>query len=63
MIPLYMDEHIPRAIANGLRLRGIDLLTAQEDNFSGRSDAELLDRAVSRFATRAVPFMSLKVIC
>ena len=46
MIPLYMDEHVPRAITIGLRLRGIDVLTVQEDNFSGKSDPELLDRAV-----------------
>ena len=46
MISLYMDEHVPRAITTGLRLRGIDVLTVQEDNFSGRSDPELLDRAV-----------------
>lgn len=31
-IKLYMDAHIPKAITNGLRLRGIDVLTAQEDN-------------------------------
>lgn len=46
MIPLYMDEHVPRAITIGLRLRGIDVLTVQEDNFSGKSDPELLDRAM-----------------
>ena len=46
MIALYMDEHVPRAITIGLRLRGIDVLTVQEDNFSGKSDPELLDRAV-----------------
>ena len=45
MIPLYMDGHIPRAITIGLRLRGVDLITAQEDNSSGKSDAELLDSA------------------
>ena len=41
-----MDEHIPRAITLGLRLRGIDILTVQEDAFSGKPDPELLDRAV-----------------
>lgn len=45
MIPLYMDEHIPRVITIGLRLKGIDLITVQEDNYSGKSDPELLDRA------------------
>jgi len=46
VIPLYMDEHVPRAITIGLRLRGIDVLTVQEDNYSGKSDSEILDRAV-----------------
>ena len=30
-----------------MRLRGIDVITVQEDNFSSKSDPELLDRAVS----------------
>ncbi len=41
----YMDVHIPRAITNGLRLRGIDILTSQEDNTSQLSDDKLLERA------------------
>ncbi len=41
-----MDEHIPKAITVGLKLRGIDVLTVQEDNFSGKSDPEILDRAL-----------------
>lgn len=45
MTPLYMDEHVPKAITIGLRLRGIDVLTVQEDNFLSKSDSELLDRA------------------
>lgn len=44
-IKLYMDVHIPKTITNGLRLRGIDVLTAQEDNADKLSDPELLDRA------------------
>lgn len=44
-VSFYLDEHIPRAITNGLRLRGVDVLTAQEDGRSGASDADLLDRA------------------
>jgi hypothetical protein len=42
---LYMDVHIPKAITNGLRLRGVDVLTAQEDNTITLSDADLLTRA------------------
>ncbi len=30
-IAFYMDEHIPMAITLGLRMRGVDILTAQED--------------------------------
>jgi predicted nuclease of predicted toxin-antitoxin system len=40
-----MDEHIPRAITIGLRLRGIDVLTVQEDGLAGTPDPILLDRA------------------
>ena len=31
-VALYMDEHVHRAITIGLRLRGVDVLTAQEDD-------------------------------
>jgi hypothetical protein len=44
-VRFYMDEHVPKAITLGLRLRGIDVLTAQEDGCEGNSDPELLDRA------------------
>lgn len=44
-IHFYMDVHIPRAITNGLRLRGIDVLTSQEDNTSHLPDSKLLERA------------------
>lgn len=32
---LYMDAHVPFAITAGLRLRGVDVLTAQEDDAAG----------------------------
>jgi predicted nuclease of predicted toxin-antitoxin system len=44
-VGIYMDVHIPRTITNGLRLRGVDVLTAQEDGTSTLEDPELLDRA------------------
>jgi hypothetical protein len=44
-LAFYMDEHIRRAITNSLRLRGVDVLTVQEDNRTGTSDPILLDRA------------------
>lgn len=40
-----MDEHVPRAITGGLRLRGVDVLTVQEDGRRGSPDPEILDRA------------------
>lgn len=44
-IALYMDHHVPRAISTGLRLRGVDVLTAHEDGASRLQDPELLSRA------------------
>jgi hypothetical protein len=44
-IALYMDQHVPRAITVGLRLRGVDVLTAYEDGTSELADPALLDRA------------------
>lgn len=43
-VGLYMDVHIPRAITNGLRLRDVDVLTAQEDETTTLEDSELLER-------------------
>ena len=40
-----MDQHIPRAITVGLRLRGIDVIIAFEDKASEMNDSELLNRA------------------
>lgn len=40
-----MDVHVPFAITAGLRLRGVDVLTAQEDGSSELEDGQLLDRA------------------
>jgi len=44
-VALYMNQHVPRAITIGLRLRGVDVLTAREDDASRMDDSELLDRA------------------
>ncbi len=44
-IALYMNVRIPRAITDSLRLPGINILTAQEDNAANLSDSQLLDRA------------------
>ena len=40
-----MDVHVPYAITIGLRLRGVDAVTAQEDDASELDDSTLLDRA------------------
>jgi len=42
---LYMDVHVRRAVTIGLRLRGVDVLTAQEDRAAELDDPPLLDRA------------------
>ena len=46
-LAMYMDVHIPRAITTELRLHGVDVLTAQEDNTATFSDPVLLDRATA----------------
>jgi uncharacterized protein with PIN domain len=40
-----MDVHIPRAITTGLRIRGVDVVTAQQDNSAMLDDSLLLQRA------------------
>ncbi len=40
-----MDVHVRRAVTTGLRLRGVDVLTAQEDRAGEFDDPRLLDRA------------------
>jgi len=40
-----MDVHVRRAVTEGLRLHGIDVLTSQEDGTRRLDDPDLLDRA------------------
>jgi predicted nuclease of predicted toxin-antitoxin system len=40
-----MDEHIHKEITEGLRQRGVDVLTVQEDGRTGTPDTLVLDRA------------------
>ena len=47
MVALYVDHQVPRAITAGLRLRGIDVLTAFEDGADTLDDSALLDRATT----------------
>jgi len=44
-VPLYFDVHIDKAIHDQLRLRGCDVLRAQDDNAEEFSDDRLLRRA------------------
>lgn len=44
-VRLYMDVHVRRAVTEGLRMRGVDVLTAQEDGAAELTDANLLSRA------------------
>jgi hypothetical protein len=41
-----MDVHIPYAVTVALRLRAVNVLTAQEDGAAQLPDAALLDRAL-----------------
>lgn len=43
-VRLYMGVHVRRAVTR-LRLRGVDVLTAQEDGAGEAEGPELLDRA------------------
>jgi len=44
-VSFYMDEHVHSAITRGLRLRNIDVLTAQDAHMLGASDEEHLKLA------------------
>lgn len=44
-VALYIDENVHRAITDGLRIRGVDVLTVQEDGRASFPDALILDRA------------------
>lgn len=46
-IALYMDHNVAKQITDGLRLRGIDVITALEDGTATLPDPELLDRATA----------------
>ena len=46
-LKLYMDVQVRRAITTGLGLRGVDVLTAQEDGTRRLPDSDLLDRATT----------------
>ena len=52
-VRLYMDVHVPQAIVEQLRRRGVDVLTAVEDGQETADDRDLVRRA---FALERVVF-------
>ena len=46
-IPLYMDVHVPAPVTRALRLRRVDVITAQQDGCGMLDDPLLLDRATA----------------
>ena len=44
-LALYMDVHVPSPVTEGLRRRGVDVLTSQEDGTREATDEALLLRA------------------
>ena len=45
-VALYFDHNVDRAVVQGLRLRGVEVLTAFEDGAHRLRDVSLLDRAL-----------------
>lgn len=61
-IRFFLDEHIPSAIADGLRRRGIDVLRVQDGGLSGAADLTLLQFACDEkrvFVTRDADILVL----
>ena len=46
-VSLYMDHNVVRAVVEGCRSEGIDVLTAYDDGWHERSDLDILERAGS----------------
>jgi hypothetical protein len=44
-VKFYTDEHVARAVVNGLRQRGVDVLTVVEAGMRTASDEEHLKKA------------------
>ena len=44
-IKFYMDEHVPKAVTEGLRRRGVDVVTVQELSLQASDDTRHLERA------------------
>ncbi|MBA3357701.1 MAG: DUF5615 family PIN-like protein [Pyrinomonadaceae bacterium] len=63
-IKVYLDEHIHSAVAEGLRRRGVDVLTVQEAGKTGLSDRKQLAFALTEnrvMVTMDSDFLALAV--
>jgi len=61
-IRFHLDEHIDRAVAEGLRRRGVDVTTTIEARLAGAPDEEQFAYATNGgrvFVTRDVGFLSM----
>ena len=61
-IKFYMDEHIPRAVSEGLRRRGVDVLTTQDAGMLGAFDRHHLTLAAEHqrvILTRDADFLRM----
>lgn len=47
-ISFYLDEHLGHAVSEGLRIKGVDVLTTLEAGMQGTSDSEQFQYAISR---------------
>ncbi len=46
-IKFYLDEHVPKAVAKGLKRRGVDVITVVEAGLRGATDEKHLESAKS----------------
>jgi predicted nuclease of predicted toxin-antitoxin system len=46
-IKFYLDEHVQKAIAKGLKRRGVDVITVVDADLLGATDEDHLERAKS----------------
>lgn len=46
-IKFYLDEHVPKAVAKGLKRRGVEVITVIEEGLRGATDEEHLKKAKS----------------
>jgi predicted nuclease of predicted toxin-antitoxin system len=47
MLRFYLDENVDAAVASGLRLRGVDVVTTQEAGLTGTTDEQQLAHAMA----------------